>query len=390
LGAIVAVAAAALMGFSRLVSLLGFALAGLAGGTALAEIGRGVGRGGRHSGRRYGGYLVHFGVILMALGVIGTRQYPFETEIELSPGEPVGVGAYTLVYDELRQETEGDHLSTWAAISVYRDGEYLATLKPRMNRYPGFDQASMVPALRTGLREDIYLVLFSASADRLVNVKVIVNPLISFLWLGGLVFLAGGLLALWPSAARAADAAVPRGRRWPVGSTVALATGLLVLVVAGVAMWQPGLGSLIGRAGRPLLGQPAPDFTLDLLDGSNLRLVDLRGQVVVLNFWTTWCPPCADELPDLEALWSEYQAQGVVFVGIAVQEDKVEVREMGSQFGLTYPLGLDPEERIATLYGITGVPETFVIDPQGQTAAVHIGPVDAGELRQDLDRLHGR
>jgi peroxiredoxin len=63
---------------------------------------------------------------------------------------------------------------------------------------------------------------------------------------------------------------------------------------------------------------------------------------------------------------------------------------MGSQFGLTYPLGLDPEGRIATLYGITAVPETFVIDPQGQTAAVHVGPVDAAELRQDLDSLLGR
>jgi cytochrome c biogenesis protein CcmG/thiol:disulfide interchange protein DsbE len=175
-----------------------------------------------------------------------------------------------------------------------------------------------------------------------------------------------------------------------VGTSVAIAAGLLVLVVAGVAMWQPGMGSLIGRAGRPLPGQPAPDFTLDLLDGSRLSLSDLRGQVVVLNFWTTWCPPCADELPDLEALWSEYQAQGVVFVGIAVQEEKAEVREMGSRFGLTYPLGLDPEERIATPYGITGVPETFMIDPQGQAAVVYVGPVDAAELRQDLDRLLGR
>jgi len=395
LGAVAAVAAAALAGFSRPVSLLGFALAGLAGGTALAEIGRvvarrGVGRGGRHSGRRYGGYLVHVGVILMAVGVIGTRGYPFETEVELSPGEPVDVGAYTLVYDELRQEAAGDHLSTWAAISVYRDGDYLATLTPRMNRYPSFDQTFMVPALRTGLREDIYLVLFSSSVDRLVNVKVILNPLINFLWLGGLVFLAGGLLALWPSPARAVPEGVLRRQRWPVGTTVALAAGLLVLVVATVAMWQPGIGSLIGRAGRPLPGQPAPDFTLDLLDGSNLRLVDLRAQVVVLNFWTTWCPSCADELPELEALWSEYQAQGVVFVGIAVQEEKAEVREMGSEFGLTYPLGLDPEGRIATPYGITAVPETFVIDPQGQTAAVHVGPVDAAELRQDLDRLLGR
>jgi cytochrome c biogenesis protein CcmG/thiol:disulfide interchange protein DsbE len=169
-----------------------------------------------------------------------------------------------------------------------------------------------------------------------------------------------------------------------------LAAGLLVLVAAGLAMWGPGGGAAAQPSGRLLPGQPAPEFALNLLDGSTLTFSELRGRVAVVNFWATWCPPCEDELPDLEAVWAEYQAQGVVFVGVAFQEEGTEVRDMASRFGLTYPLGLDEGERISTAFGITGVPETFVVDAQGQVAYVHIGPVTAGELRGQLDSLLGQ
>jgi peroxiredoxin len=340
--------------------------------------------------RKYGGYLVHVGVILMALGFIGTRMYPFETEAVLSSGEPVDVGGYTLVYEELRQDSAEDHLSTWASLAVYRNGAYLTTLQPRMNQYPDFDQTVAVPALRAGLREDLYLVLAGWGGDgETATFKVFVNPLASFLWVGGLVFLVGGAVALWP-AALPARLPAPEAWRRGVRTAVGLAAGLLVLVAAGLAMWGPGAGAAAQPAGRLLPGQPAPDFTLSLLDGSTLTFSELRGQVAVVNFWATWCPPCEDELPDLETVWAEYQAQGVVFVGVAFQEEEAEVRDMASRFGLTYLLGLDEGDRISTAFGITGVPETFVVDSQGQVAYVHIGPVTAGELRGELDSLLGQ
>jgi cytochrome c-type biogenesis protein CcmF len=404
-GAVLVAVAAALAGFTRPVSLVGFAVVGLAGGTTLVEYGREAVDRSRRRGehplqalwvlfgrnrRKYGGYLVHAGVILMALGIIGTRMYPFETEVVLSSGEPVDVGGYTLVHEELRQDSAGDHFSTWASLAVYRNGAYVTTLQPRMNQYLDFDQTVAVPALRAGLREDLYLVLAGWGGDgETATLKVFVNPLASFLWVGGLVFLVGGAVALWP-AARPARVPVPEARRRGVGTAVGLAAGLLVLVAAGLAMWGTGGGAAAQPVGRLLPGQPAPNFTLDLLDGSAMTFSELRGQVAVVNFWATWCPPCEDELPDLEAVWAEYQAQGVVFVGIAYQDEEADAREMASRFGLTYPLGMDVGDRISTAFGITGVPETFVVDAQGQVAYVHIGPVTAGELRGELDSLLGR
>ena len=405
LGAVLVTAAAALAGFTRPVSLIGFAVVGLAGATTLAEYVRDVAARSRRreenplqalwtlfgrNRRKYGGYLVHAGVILMALGIVGTRMYPFETELVLSSGEPVTVGDYTLVLEELRQESADDHFSIWASLSVYRGRVYLTTLQPRMNQYVNFDQTIAIPALWTGLREDLYLLLAGWGGNgTTATLKVFVNPLAGFLWLGGLVFLAGGAMALWPPA-RAARLAAPQARRRALGATVGLAAGLLVLVAAVVAMWGTGLGATTQSAGRPLPGQPAPDFTLDLLDGSTLAFSDLRGRVAVVNFWATWCPPCEDEMPDLQAVWEEYREEGVVFVGIAFQDEEAAVREMASRFGITYPLGLDVGDRISTAYGITGVPETFVVDSQGNVAYVRIGPVSAEQLREELDSLLGR
>jgi len=212
-GAGIATAAAALAGFGRPASLVGFAVVGLAGGTALAEIGRDaavfirreggeLGRTFRHlvGRRRYGGYLVHVGVVLMAVGIIGTRFYSLGTEVRLLSGEPAKAGDYALVYQGLGQEWVGDRLSTWASIAVYRNDVHLTTLRPRVDEYRYLDSVQMVtvPALRMGLREDLYLFLSQVPEGWGASVKIVLNPLINFLWLGGLAFLAGGVVAYGP------------------------------------------------------------------------------------------------------------------------------------------------------------------------------------------------
>jgi cytochrome c-type biogenesis protein CcmF len=404
LGAAMLVVVAASAGFTRPVSLIGFAFIGLAGATTLTEYFRdAAARSRRAEGesflqalgslfgrnhRKYGGYLVHVGVLLMALGVVGTRMYPFETELVLSPGESAHVQDYTLVFEGLEQEPAEDHLKTWASLSVYRNGDYLATLRPQMEQYTNIDQTVAIPALRAGLREDLYLVLAGWGEDgTMATVKVHVNSLASFLWLGGLVFLVGGAVALWPPA-QAVPVSAPRARRRTMGVAVSVTAGVLVLIAAGIAMWGTGLEEAVQpTTGRPLPGQPAPDFALDLLDGSQLTLSDLRGQVAVINLWATWCAPCEDELPDLQAVWEEYRAEGVTFIGIALQDEESAVRGMAARFGITYPLGMDEGDRIFTAYGSTGVPETFVVDAQGRVAFVHIGLVTAGELRENLTSL---
>jgi len=400
IGAIVMPAVAALAGFADAPLLIGFAFAGLAAGAALTELTLDAVTRSRHDGagllaalgalfehnrRRYSGYVVHLGVILIFIGLLGTRMAPFEAEKALSAGQAVGVGPYTMLLEEVRQETAGDHLQVRASISIYRNGRYLTTLMPRLEQYPAFDnQTIAVPALHPTLRQDLYVVLAGViPGHSAVMVRVFINPLASFLWLGGLVLLGGGVTALWPSVRAGTITAPQVGRRRLLSGLVLAA--VLLLVAAVLAMWGPGNGGVRRSGGRPLVGQPAPDFTLTLLEGSRLTLSALRGKVVVVNFWASWCPPCADELPDLQRVWSTYGERGVTLVGVAFSDEEAAVRDFIGRFALTYPVGLDRDGRIAGRYGITGVPETFVVDANGNVAAVHIGPVTAEQLMQDVE-----
>jgi peroxiredoxin len=133
------------------------------------------------------------------------------------------------------------------------------------------------------------------------------------------------------------------------------------------------------------VGEPAPGFTVNLLDGSTLSLSELRGQVAVINFWSPDCDPCRDELPDLQAVWEEYRYRDVAFLGISLPELETRAQDMITGLGVTYPNALDVIAPVR--YGITGVPETFVIGSRGDVAYVHIGPVSARRLREELDTL---
>ncbi|HNT74237.1 MAG TPA: cytochrome c-type biogenesis CcmF C-terminal domain-containing protein [Anaerolineae bacterium] len=214
-GALATVLIAFALDLRHPVSLVGFTLVGMAGAVTLAELAGGAYHSFRahglrftvlrqllrHRRRLYGGYLVHAGVVLMAIGVIGTRLYPFSQDVALTQDRPTQVGGYTLTYETLRHEIWPDHETFRAAISVTRGQAHAATLHPRLERYPGIGQNVTTPALRYGVNEDLYLVLMGWNADQsVITLRVAVNLLINFLWLGGATMLAGGLLAFWPGA----------------------------------------------------------------------------------------------------------------------------------------------------------------------------------------------
>ena len=124
----------------------------------------------------------------------------------------------------------------------------------------------------------------------------------------------------------------------------------------------------------------SPDFTLSRFDGATLHLSDYRGQVVVVNFWGSWCPPCQREAPRLEAVYQRYQPRGVVFTGIDVQDQEQDARAFIKQFQITYPNGQDGTEAIASVYGVTGLPTTVVIDRQGRIRQRWLGELQENQL----------
>lgn len=142
------------------------------------------------------------------------------------------------------------------------------------------------------------------------------------------------------------------------------------------------------RVPSPLVGREAPEFTTPLLGGGELGLRDLRGKVVVVNFWASWCyPACWNEAPRLEAAWQRYKDQGLMIVGIVHQDSEGNARDFIQKHGKTYPNGVDPESRIAIEYGLYGVPETFFINREGKLAYKHIGEIDMETLTVQIEAL---
>lgn len=124
----------------------------------------------------------------------------------------------------------------------------------------------------------------------------------------------------------------------------------------------------------PLVQKPAPDFRLAVFDGKELSLAGLKGTPVVLNFWASWCyPACYEEAPLLESTWRKYKDQGLMMVGVDIQDKEASAREFMQRFNFTFPNGPDPGSKISIDYGVYGVPETFFIDRQGQIAYKHVG-----------------
>ena len=110
----------------------------------------------------------------------------------------------------------------------------------------------------------------------------------------------------------------------------------------------------------------APDFEIETFDGEMLRLSDLEGKVVVLNFWASWCPPCRWEMPFFETMWNEYRDRDVVFVGVAMSDTLEDAQGFAEETGVTYPIGLDRTNEIVRAYEVRSLPTTFFIGKDGQ------------------------
>jgi cytochrome c biogenesis protein CcmG/thiol:disulfide interchange protein DsbE len=170
-------------------------------------------------------------------------------------------------------------------------------------------------------------------------------------------------------------------RRW---TTVALVVAPLVLFALLLAS---GLGEDPRALPSELIGRPAPHFSLPRIDDDGtVDLGELDGQVVVVNFWASWCIPCRDEHRALSAAWGRYRERGVVVLGVSFEDTPEAGLAFRDELGGDWPLVEDPGSDTAIDYGVFGVPETFVIDPDGTIAAKTTGAVTYEWLTENIER----
>ena len=164
--------------------------------------------------------------------------------------------------------------------------------------------------------------------------------------------------------------------------SVLIGVGIPILLVLALFTW--GVAQNNGATGRPgvndnfgevtLSAEPFSDFELTTLDGEVISLEDFRGKIVMVDFWSSWCVPCRAEGPVLAATYKTWRERGVEFIGIAIWDSEEPVRDFIRLNGIEYVNGIDSSGLIAVDFGITGIPEKFFINPEGEIVKKVIGP----------------
>ena len=138
--------------------------------------------------------------------------------------------------------------------------------------------------------------------------------------------------------------------------------GLLLTVFAATSLASSGLE-----------GQQAPDFALKSATGENLRLSEYRGDVVMINFWATWCGPCRQEMPLLDELYNRYQRVGFNLLGVNIDDDSSRAMKMATELGVSFPVLFDSRKEVSKLYEVNAMPVTVLVDREGNVRHVHLG-----------------
>lgn len=161
-----------------------------------------------------------------------------------------------------------------------------------------------------------------------------------------------------------------------------------------IALWALVAGALVLRALPPreigvvALDAPAPGFSLRTLDGERVSLDRLRGDVVLVNFWATWCPPCRLEMPGFQAVYEDYRDRGFSVVGLAMDVGGPEVvAAFVRDNGVGYPVAMAPEEVTLRYGGVDALPQSFLVDRQGRVRKIVSGVFSEGTLRRSIEEL---
>ena len=194
-----------------------------------------------------------------------------------------------------------------------------------------------------------------------------------------------------PDQSREEDLSSARRRR----RLLAIASMIPIAAIAALLIWgtvrsggQPGgllVNSNSGEVGVD--AKLAPDFTITTFDGESFTLSGLRGNVVMVDFWASWCAPCRVEAQTLAYVYDSFEGRGVEFVGVDVWDREKDARNFVTSYGIAYPNGIDVDGRITIDYGVTGIPEKFFIDRDGRIVRKFIGSTEVEELSRILNEM---
>lgn len=186
------------------------------------------------------------------------------------------------------------------------------------------------------------------------------------------------------------DTETAQGRSMGLSSK-AISIGFIVVVIVGfIALMAVGLLNdepVTGRSGITRVGKPAPEFILPLFDESELEFSQSFGKPTVINFWASWCPPCREESPLLERTWQAFKDSDVQFIGVDIQDSEGDARAYISEFGITFPNGLDADGRITIDYGVIGLPVTFFVSSDGIVQRRWVGAIRESQLVPWIEEL---
>lgn len=177
---------------------------------------------------------------------------------------------------------------------------------------------------------------------------------------------------------------------WNLLIVVTFVTGMLFTLATRVQEEvgaAPIVRGAVATTPAPVVNHPAPDFTLQDLSGAPVQLAALRGQVVLINVWATWCPPCRAEMPAIQSVYEQLRDQGFTVLAVNVREDADQVRSFMTEQGLTFPALLDSSGAVSALYQSRVYPSSYFIDRTGLVRAVYRGPMSRSVIAGTVGQL---
>lgn len=160
------------------------------------------------------------------------------------------------------------------------------------------------------------------------------------------------------------------------------------MLIKKISIFAVLLFSALSLQAKELSG-PAPNFTANTLDGKKVSLNDLKGKVVMINFWASWCGPCRQEMPLLEDIYNDYKKAGFVLLGVNLDEDVDEAQDFLKGLTVSFPVPLDPKGKVAEMYKNEAMPSSYFVDKNGQLAHLHKGyrPGEENDYRKVIKKL---